>query len=191
MFRLSARLTSRSVLAAAISAALAALAACAAPAPPPPAPVADPLPAKKSKPTVAPTPTPTPVTAAPAPPVTPSDQFKVTTPRTPFYRYGPQQPGGPSQSLESGTILTLLKRGFGYSQVRLKDQQTGYVATEDMAALTSQELMAQEQPEAPLIDLGPLPRPGGVRRSTLPPSIQEELPSAAPSVEPEATPKGN
>lgn len=190
MIRLSARLTGRCVLAAAISVTLA---ACAAPAPPPPAPVPEPLPAKKSKPTVTPTPTPAPVTATPpASPVAPSDQFKVTTPRTPFYRYGPQQPGGPSQSLEQGTILTLLKRGFGYSQVRLRDQQTGYVATEDMAALTSQELMAQEQPEAPSpTDLGPLPRPGGVRRSTLPPSIQEELPAAAPSVDPEATPKGN
>ena len=183
---LPVRLTTRCVLAAVFAATIS---GCAAPAPPPaPAPV--PPPARKSKPKVTPTPAPTPVAVAPAPapvvPVAPIDQFKVTVPRTPFYKYGPQQPGGPSQSLDFGTIFTLLKRGFGYSQVRLKDQQTGYVATEEIAALTSQELMAQEQPEAPA-DLGPLPRPGGIRRSVLPPSTQEELPEPEPKTE--ATPK--
>ncbi len=187
MPRLPVRLTTRCVLAAVFAATIS---ACAAP-PPPPAPAPVPPPARKSKPKVAPTLAPTPVAVAPAPapapaPVAPSDQFKVTVTRTPFYKYGPQQPGGPSQSLDVGTILTLLKRGFGYSQVRLKDQQTGYVATEEIAALTSQELMAQEQPEAPA-DLGPLPRPGGIRRSVLPPSTPEELPEPEPKTE--ATPK--
>ncbi len=170
------RLSARFMLAALVAATIA---ACSAPPPPTPAPVAAPV--KKATPKVTPTPTPAPVAAAPAP-VAPTDQFKVTAVRTPFYHFGPQQPGGPNQSLDYGASLTLLKRGFGYSQVRLKDQQTGYVATEDIAALTPQELMAQEQPEPPT-DLGALPRPGGVRRSVLPPPTAVDLPEAEPKTE--------
>jgi len=53
------------------------------------------------------------------------------------------------------------------------------VGTEDIAALTAEELLAQDQPEAP-VDLGPLPRPGGVRRSTLPPATPVDLPAELP-----------
>lgn len=182
----SPRLIPRALLAA-LSAAT--IVSCSAP-PPAPAPEVVPPAAKKSKAKVTPTPLPSPAPApVAAPPAAPSDQFKVAVERTPFFRYGPQQPGGPSSSLDRGTTMTLLKRGFGYSQVRLKDQQTGYVATEEIAALTAQELLAQEQPEAPAspADLGPLPRPGGVRRSVLPPSIPEELPEPEPKAD--ATPK--
>src|SRR5262249_52490795 len=125
-----------------------------------------------------------------------SNQFKVKSERTPFYTYGPQQPGGPTTSLERGTVVTLLKRGFGYSQVRLRSEQTGYVGTEDLVALTPEELLAQEQPEAPAVgDLGPLPRPGGVRRSILPPATPVDLPVEMPlstepvAAKPDATPK--
>lgn len=186
-----ARLAAHSILAALLAAALA---GCSAPSPtvvPEPAPAPT---TKKSKDKPTPTVTPTPAPLA-ASPVGPSDQFKVTVERTPFYTYGPQQPGGPTMSIDRGSILTLLKRGFGYSQVKTKSQQTGYVATEDIVALTPEEMMAQEQPEAPPTDLGPLPRPGGVRRSVLPPSTQEDLPGLGPVPEPEpeskpdATPK--
>ena len=168
------RLPFRSVVLCALGVAvLVTLAASCSSPPPPPAPAPAPAPAKKPRatptPTPLPEPTPTPTPAKRA--VAPSDQFKVIAARTPFYLYGPQQPGGPTTSLERGTILTLLKRGFGYSQVKLRNEQTGYVGTEDLAALTAEELLAQEQPEAPAAgDLGPLPRPGGVRRSTLPPA---------------------
>ncbi|OAI41370.1 hypothetical protein AYO41_01590 [Verrucomicrobia bacterium SCGC AG-212-E04] len=179
MQRLPARFPTHSALVALLAATLG---ACAAP-PPPATPEPTAPPAKKAKEKAAATPTPVPVAPAPASgPIAPSDQFKVIAVRTPFYKYGPQQPGGPSMSIDYGTNLTLLKRGFGYSQIQLKDQQTGYVATEDIAALTPQELMAQEQPDAPT-DLGPLPRPGGVRRSVLPPPTQEALP------EPEGKPE--
>ena len=172
------RLSARFVLAALVAATIAACSA-----PPPPAPALATAPAKKAAVKTPPTPTPAPVAVPVAPaPVAPTDQFKVTAVRTPFYHFGPQQPGGPNQSLDYGSSLTLLKRGFGYSQVRLKDQQTGYVATEDIAALTSQELMAQEQPEPPT-DLGALPRPGGVRRSVLPPSTAVDLPEAESKTE--------
>ena len=197
MLRLPSRFAILSVLA--VSAA-AAIGSCSAPQAAAPAPAPAPVPAKKSKETKA-EPKPVPETSpapAPAPPKTaaaPSNQFKVTAARTPFFNYGPQQPGGPNQRLERGTVVTLLKRGFGYSQVKLRTAQTGYVGTEDIVALTPEELLAQEQPEAPGSgDLGPLPRPGGVRRSTLPPATAVDLPSEAPvnlpmSTEPEVTPK--
>ena len=178
MIRLPARLVPQPMLAALLAAAIA---SCSAP-PTPPAPQPTPAPTKKSKSDPAPAPAPSATPAPVASPVGPSDQFKVTVERTPFYNYGPQQPGGPSFTLDRGTILTLLKRGFGYSQVKLKTQQTGYVATEEIAALTPEEMMAQEQPEAP-IDLGALPRPGGVRRSVLPPATQEELPEPEPKAD--------
>ncbi|MBS0656753.1 MAG: SH3 domain-containing protein [Verrucomicrobia bacterium] len=161
------------------------LSACTAP--PPPAP--EPKPAAKKKEKAKPVPAPTaPAPVAPAPttgPVTPSDQFKVTVDRTPFYNYGPQQPGGPSLSLEKGTILTLLKRGFGYSQVRLKDQQVGFVGNEDMVALTPQELLAAQNAGRP-VDLGVLPpRPGGIKRATIPPLTFDELPKPEVGSKPE------
>ncbi len=195
MFSLPVRLALYSAL---VVCSMTLVASCSSPTPAPaPAPV--PAPAKKEKgkpvptpvPAGAPAPAPTPAKAA----VAPSDQFKVTVAKTPFYIYGPQQPGGPSTSLERGTVVTLLKRGFGYSQVKLRNEQTGYVGTEDIVALTAEELLAQEQPEAPAFgDQGPLPRPGGVRRSTLPPATAVDLPSEAPvnlpmSTEPEPTPK--
>jgi hypothetical protein len=178
MLRLPPRFDFLSVLAAACVAV--AVTSCSAPTAAP-APEPAPVPAKvsKVKPALPPMPEP-----APAPPpakaaVAPSNQFKVTAAHTPFYNYGPQQPGGPSQTLERGTVVTLLKRGFGYSQVKLRNEQAGYVGTEDIAALTAEELLAQDQPEAP-VDLGPLPRPGGVRRSTLPPATPVDLPAELP-----------
>ncbi len=51
---------------------------------------------------------------------------------TPLYRTGPQQPNGPDQSLPKNTLVTLLKRGFGFSRVQLENGINGYVATEDL-----------------------------------------------------------
>ena len=185
------------IIAAAAASTAALIAACSSPTPAP-TPAAAPPPAKKPTakvepapaPVVTPAPTPAPVAAAP------SNQFKVKTEKTPFYTYGPQQPGGPTMSLERGTVVTLLKRGFGYSQVKLRNEQTGYVGTEDLLALTPEELLAQDQPEAPATgDLGALPRPGGVRRSTLPPPTAVDLPVEMPistepgAAKPAATPK--
>ncbi len=51
---------------------------------------------------------------------------------TPLYRTGPQQPNGPDQSLPKNTLVTLLKRGFGFSRVQLDNGVNGYVATEDL-----------------------------------------------------------
>lgn len=161
------------------------LAACSAP--PAPAPAPAPAPKKKEKAKPTPTPTPAPVAAAPAPtlPPAPADMFKVIVDRTPFYNYGPQQPGGPSLSLEKGTMLTVLKRGFGFSQVRLKDQQVGFVGNEDLAAVTPQEYAASISAGRPA-DLGALPpRPGGIKRASIPPLTFDELPKPEVPAKPE------
>jgi hypothetical protein len=185
MLRLPSRLAFLPALTVACAAAV--VASCSAP-PSPAAPEPAPAPTKaaKAKPGLPPVPEPSPAPSPAKATVGPSNQFKVTAARTPFYNYGPQQPGGPNLSLDRGTVVTLLKRGFGYSQVKLRNEQTGYVGTEDIVALTVEELLAQDQPEAPVAgDLGPLPRPGGVRRSILPPATPVDLPSELPlSTEP-------
>lgn len=97
------------------------------------------------------TPAPAPITATGAAPnpVDPANRFKVTGVAASFYKLGPQQPGGPDLGLKQGARLTLVKRGFGYSQVRLEDGTTGFVGTEDIARLTPQEIAAEAQPLAP------------------------------------------
>ncbi len=116
-------------------------------------------------------------------------RYRVTKDTTPFYKYGPQQPGGPDLSLKKGTDVLMVKRAFGYSQVKTTDTlQTGYVSTEDVAPLTAQELAAliPATPSSPVQSVG-----GAGKRSraivgqyTLPPGAgaQDRLP------EPEATP---
>ena len=170
------------------------LAACQASAPQSTAPNPPSVSAKKKEgPTPAPVAgVPTPAPLAPLPP----DLFKVSTDRASFYAYGPQQPGGPSLSLKKGDRVTLLKRGFGFSQVKLTDQQVGYIGTEDLAKVTPEEYAAEQARLAPVIPTSPLAgrgffRPGGVPRPQLPPSIDADLPRAdgpAPKPEPSAEP---
>ncbi|HEX8373138.1 MAG TPA: hypothetical protein VF585_10185 [Chthoniobacterales bacterium] len=64
---------------------------------------------------------------------------------TPLYRTGPQQPTGPDQSLPKDTLVTLLKRGFGFSRVQLESGLNGYVATEDLGPAPA-ELINPPQP---------------------------------------------
>ncbi len=58
--------------------------------------------------------------------------FVVRADFTPIYRSGPQQPTGPDQSLLKGTVVSMLKRSFGYSRVQLENGLNGYVATDDL-----------------------------------------------------------
>lgn len=55
---------------------------------------------------------------------------------TPIYRLGPQQRGGPDQSLRRGTLIGLIKRSFGYSKVKLQSGMEGYIATDDIFPAT-------------------------------------------------------
>jgi hypothetical protein len=62
-----------------------------------------------------------------------SKSFVVTAPRTPFFKYGPAQPHGADFSILKDTPVTLVKRDFGYSEIKTMDGQIGYVSTEDIA----------------------------------------------------------
>jgi len=86
-------------------------------------------------------PKPTEESAATAPATTPAGEvtnesgqtlYVTKADFTPLYRSGPQQPGGPDQSLPKDTLVALLKKGFGYSRVQLDGGLDGYVATEDL-----------------------------------------------------------
>jgi hypothetical protein len=58
--------------------------------------------------------------------------FAITAEKTAFYRYGPLQGNGPDRELTKDTLVTLIRRSFGYSKVRLTDGQEGFVANEDI-----------------------------------------------------------
>ncbi|HEY5893003.1 MAG TPA: hypothetical protein VIT91_07205 [Chthoniobacterales bacterium] len=64
---------------------------------------------------------------------------------TPIYRMGPQQRGGPDQSLRRGTLIGVIKRSFGYSKIKLESGMEGYVATDDIFPATP-EWIATAQP---------------------------------------------
>src|SRR4051812_29569328 len=49
-----------------------------------------------------------------------------------FYKYGPAQAFGADFALQRGARVTMVRRDFGFSQVRLEDGTIGYVATEDL-----------------------------------------------------------
>ena len=70
-------------------------------------------------------------------------RYKVTAASASFYRLGPQQPGGPDLGLKQNTRLTLVRRGFGYSQVQLEDGTAGFVGTEDIVRLTPEEIAVE------------------------------------------------
>ncbi len=59
------------------------------------------------------------------------ERIEITAASTPFYRLGPQQDSGADMQLEKGTRLTLVKRSFGFSSVKLDNGWTGWIATSD------------------------------------------------------------
>jgi len=62
------------------------------------------------------------------------EAYLVKARRTPFYRFGPAQAGGPDFALSQGQRVTMLSYLFGYSHVAIEGAgQSGYVATEDLA----------------------------------------------------------
>ena len=58
--------------------------------------------------------------------------YAVTSEKTAFYKYGPQQGGGADQQLPKDTLLTLVRPSFGYCRVTLTSGEQGYVAREDI-----------------------------------------------------------
>ena len=77
--------------------------------------------------------------------------YAVSAAKTPFYKLGPQQGGGPDEQLPHNTLMTLIRPSFGYCKVHLENGQEGYVASEDIkpaspaliAALTAPPPVAQ------------------------------------------------
>jgi hypothetical protein len=58
--------------------------------------------------------------------------YAVTKDKAAFYKFGPQQGGGPDMELPRDTLLTLIRPSFGYCKVHLTNGQEGYVASEDI-----------------------------------------------------------
>ncbi len=65
----------------------------------------------------------------------PGDRFVVSARQSQFYKNGPAQAFGPDAVLPPARKLTMLKREFGFSQVRLENNETGYVATDELMQL--------------------------------------------------------
>lgn len=60
--------------------------------------------------------------------------YQITENNTPFYRYGPQQAGGPDQLLNEGTWVVLARRGFGFSQIEIPDGPAGFIPSGSLSA---------------------------------------------------------
>jgi hypothetical protein len=70
------------------------------------------------------------VSSAKAPKV--GKYYAVTSEKTAFYKYGPQQGSGADLELPKDTLLTLIRSSFGYCKVTLRSGEEGYVAREDI-----------------------------------------------------------
>jgi hypothetical protein len=89
--------------------------------------------------------------------------FAVTAEKTPFYRFGPQQGQGPDRELPRDTLVTLIRRSFGYAKVRLQDGEQGFVAADDLSR-APERLIAQVNDSSQ--DTGTLPPPPPVKLPT-------------------------
>jgi hypothetical protein len=83
----------------------------------------------------------------------------VVTDFAPFYSMGPQQMSGPDASLRLDTIVSLIRREFGYSYVKLGDGRLGYMPS---------QTIAPAPPRAPIASLPGSPAPTGRGRSAGP-----------------------
>jgi hypothetical protein len=61
-----------------------------------------------------------------------TDHYLVKSAKSEFYKYGPAQANGADMAIERGTAVTMVRRDFGFSQIRLADGHIGYVATDDL-----------------------------------------------------------
>ncbi|HEY3898870.1 MAG TPA: hypothetical protein VGM54_09675 [Chthoniobacter sp.] len=59
-------------------------------------------------------------------------RYVVSTPKAPFYKFGPAQSFGPDFVLDEGAKVIMLEHSFGYSHVMTADGTSGFVATEDL-----------------------------------------------------------
>jgi hypothetical protein len=66
-----------------------------------------------------------------------------------FYKYGPAQAFGADFALKRGDRVTMLRREFGFSQVRMEDGTTGYMATEDLKPAPTPPPLARSRGGSP------------------------------------------
>ena len=118
-------------------------------------------------------------------------RYKVTADSTGFYHYGPEQPNGPDLSLKKDTEVTLVKHGFGYSEVTTPDGQTGYVGSEDITQMTAEDIAAANAAQDQLAQAATQKRSSAiVGEYTIPPEAgnDAQLPVADSSPTPKPTP---
>lgn len=115
------------------------------------------------------------------------DLYRVNAETTSFFKNGPQQPSGPDLALKKDTRVVMVKRNFGYSQVRTADNQVGYVGTVDLTPLSAEELAAEKAQQAAALKPATGRNPAIVGEYSIPPEAgnREKLP------EPEAKPTPN
>src|SRR3954451_13492810 len=87
--------------------------------------------------------------------------FAVTAEKTSFYHYGPQQGRGPDRELPRDTLVTVIRRSWGYSKVKLEDDEQGFVASDDLGR-APERLIAQINHD----DISDLPPPPPVKLPT-------------------------
>jgi hypothetical protein len=102
--------------------------------------------------------------------------YMVTSRRAYFYQFGPAQGSGPDFVLARGQLVKMIKRDFGFSQIKTTDGDLGYVATSDVAPAPADVVrLAQQHQERQ--KKAPKTRSGGSRP---PPSFAQPNDSALP-----------
>src|SRR4051812_50039191 len=87
--------------------------------------------------------------------------FALTAEKTSFYHYGPQQGRGPDRELPRDTLVTVIRHSWGYSKVKLEDDEQGFVASDDLGR-APERLIAQISHD----DISALPPPPPVKLPT-------------------------
>lgn len=64
-----------------------------------------------------------------------NNRYAVSSGHCEFYKNGPAQAFGPDAVLPKGQKVTMIVREGPFSQIRLEDQQVGYVATDELTQL--------------------------------------------------------
>jgi hypothetical protein len=72
--------------------------------------------------------------------------FAVMVDSAPFYKYGPQQGGGPNKILHKDALVTLVRPSLEYCKVQLPTGEQGYVATFDIHAAPPALIAAANAP---------------------------------------------
>jgi len=117
------------------------------------------------------------------------DTYMVVKDFTPFYTLGPQQSTGPDLSLPQESRVTLIKRSFGFSKVRIDDGREGMVPTEAIAPAPADAPLVQfEEPTSSAIRRVSSSSSGGRQSNYVPPAEFAPLPEEAAPVSPEEVP---